>query len=121
MISVSHAVAPTRLYLVRRTYFSLGIVRAVCVSGMTQKPPFRTRDSHFVVVVRRELVLSATVSHRAAHTESGATGALAARVKAPLSHGIHATLTINLPKFRPSNIPMKARGAASRPSTMSSR
>ncbi len=80
---MSNAFAPTRLCLVRRTYLSLGIVRAGCASGMTQKPPFRTRNSHFVVIVRREfvrreLVLSATVSHRAAHTDSDATGALAA-------------------------------------------
>jgi hypothetical protein len=75
---MSHALAPIRFYLVRRTYFSFGIVRAGCASGMTQKPPFRTRNSHFVVIVRRELVLSATVSHRAAPTDSGATGALAA-------------------------------------------
>jgi hypothetical protein len=74
---MSHVFAPTRLYLVRRTYFSLRSVRAGCVFGMTQKPPFRTRNSHFVVVVRRELVLSATVSHRAAHKDNGATGALA--------------------------------------------
>ena len=44
---------------------------------MTQKPPFRTRNSYVVVVVSYELVLSATVSHRAAHTDNGATGALA--------------------------------------------
>ena len=42
---------------------------------MTQKPPFRTRNSYVVIVVSYELVLSATVSHRAAHTDNGATSA----------------------------------------------
>jgi hypothetical protein len=54
---MSHAFAPTRLYLVRRTYFSLGIVRAGCASGMTQKPPFRTRN--FALCSSREARIGA--------------------------------------------------------------